>query len=571
MTQRLLATVAGATLILGLVAPLAAQQGGALREGVGVQIDQMPGGPPQAGQGGPVDERALRYYASQYDYARVDQEIARLKAEHPSWEPPRDLFGGTAAPPADVDVSGLWAAYERGDYAGVRRDIEALRRINPAWQPPAKLLDLMGAAETRAAMKAAAAAGDWQQVADLAAHNPQVVSAEPQDIENLWLAAEARFRLGDRAGAYDLYRTAWASGTDPDLRLSTLQKGLANRDQARLQQLFALEAEQTRDATHEARFQEIRRDFAGGGGGGAPDERSRLGLALARLSSGEVAPDEVTRIEQGALTYRHADAAQVLGWHYYDQEDFAAAEQWFEHSLEWQPSAAAAEGLARTLMAVGETEQAEEIALSWAGREPKLAAVLADLEGSAAISGSPRERLAATTEQIRKGSRIDPGLLVARGWALYELARISEAAQAFERARAAAGARAGARGDATHGLAHAQIARGLTEEARALLGDDALSAEQRAEVEDVLTRREALDAYHAGRYQDSLDLVRLLQSRSPGDGSLAALEAWNLLELGQVSEARAIFAALHESFPTAETKAGLKAVLGRQYPGSTWM
>ena len=571
MTPHLLTTALGLSLVLGATGPLTAQQGGALREGVGVQIDQMPGGPPQAGTTGAVDERALRYYASQYNYAGVDQEIARLKAQHPGWEPPRDLFGGSAAPPGEVDVSGLWAAYERGDFAGVRRDIDALRRINPTWQPPAKLVDLMAAAETRQAIKEAAAAGEWQRVADLAQGSPQLVSADPQYIENLWLAAEAHFRLGERERAYQLYRTAWAGEVDPDLRLSTLQKGLANRDDARLRQLLELEADQARNGTQEARFEQIRRDFAGGGGGGPPSERSRLGLALAQVSAGEVDPEELARIERGAETYRHGDAAQVLGWYYYDREDLPAAERWFERSLAWQPSGAAAEGLARTLMATGETARAEEIARRWSDRDPKLAAVLTDLEGSAAVSGSPRERLAATMQQIRRGGRVDPGVLVAHGWALYELERTSEAAQTFERAREAATGRAAARGDATYGLAHAQIARGLTGEARALLRDEALTAEQRAGVEDVLARREAIDAYHAGRHEESLELVRMLQARSREDASLAALEAWNLLELGQVSEARAIFADLHGSFPTAETKEGLKAVLGRQYPTSTWM
>ncbi|HEX6142544.1 MAG TPA: hypothetical protein VFZ01_07495 [Geminicoccaceae bacterium] len=569
MRQHLIAAALGVALATGPGGPVAAQERGALREGVAVQIDRMPGGPPEAGAGGQVDERALRYHAAQYDYAAVDREIARLRALHPGWEPPRDLFGGAARQPAEIDVSGLWATYERGDFAALRRDIEALRRINPAWQPPAKLVDLMAAAETRAMMKAAVAAGDWQKVVVLAERNPEVVNAEPQYIENLWMAAEAHYRLGDAGRAYDLYRAAWAGGIDPDQRLSTLQKGLANRDDRRLQELIALEADQPRDAAQEARFAEIRRDFAGGG---PPNERSRLGLALAKVSAGDVDADELAPIEEEAEALRHGDAAQVLGWYHYEREDWPAAERWFERSLAWQPSGAAAEGLARTLMAVGEKERAAEIARAWSGREPKLAAVLSDLEGSAAVEGgSPRQRLAATMQLIRRGGRVDPGVLVAHGWALYELERVSEAAAAFERAREAATGRPAARGDATYGLAHAHVARGLTEEARLLLREEALTASQRAGVEEVLARREAVDAYRAGHYERSLELVRMLRSRAGDDASLAALEAWNLLELGDVSEARAIFAGLHASFPTAETKAGLKAVLGRQYPGSTHM
>ena len=83
----------------------------------------------------------------------VDAEIARLKTLHPDWQPPRDLFGAPAPHGSEDDTSGLWAACDRGDHGAVRSEINALRRINRAWQPPQKLLDLIAAAEVRAALK----------------------------------------------------------------------------------------------------------------------------------------------------------------------------------------------------------------------------------------------------------------------------------------------------------------------------------------------------------------------------------------------------------------------------------
>ena len=209
-------------------------QGQALHEGVGVQVDLGSGGSVETTAPARVDERALRYYASQYDYARVDAEIARLRTLHPDWQPPRDLFGAPAPQESEVDTSGLWAAYDRGDYGAVRSEINALRRINPTWEPPQKLLDLMAAAEARAALKTAVAQGDWATAIEVGRRYPRQIAPTPELIENLWLVAEAYHRSGQDEAAYALYRQVIEESDDAGLRLSTLQKALANRDDRRL-------------------------------------------------------------------------------------------------------------------------------------------------------------------------------------------------------------------------------------------------------------------------------------------------------------------------------------------------
>jgi hypothetical protein len=76
--------------------------------------------------------------------------------------------------------------------------------------------------------------------------------------------------------------------------------------------------------------------------------------------------------------------------------------------------------------------------------------------------------------------------------------------------------------------------------------------------------QEAIDAYHDGRHDESLELVRRLQA-SETDGSLAALEAWNLLESGCYGEARAAFAKLYRGYQSPEALKGLRAVEARNY------
>jgi tetratricopeptide (TPR) repeat protein len=569
-----------ATLLLAASAtpgsPGSAQQTGegqALHEGVGVQVDLGSGGSVQAAAPARVDERALRYYASQYDYARVDAEIARLKTLHPDWQPPRDLFGAPAPQSSEVDTSGLWAAYDRGDYGAVRSEINALRRINPTWEPPQKLLDLMAAAEVRAALKDAVVKGDWGAAIEVGRRYPRQIAPTPELIENLWLVAEAYHRSGDDKAAYALFGRVIEESDDAGLRLSTLQKALANRDDRRLAALLELERTRSRGADEQARLAQIESNIKGGGGGPA-GPRSRLGTALPRVSSGQADVQELAQIAVSALELKHADAAQVLGWYHFDRRDWPEAERWFARSLEWQPAPSAAEGLARTYVEQRRFDEAEALARTWAPRAPGFARVIEQVEQQALWTDldrrDPREILALTMRQVAAERTADPGSLVMHGWALYRLGRPGEAVRAFEQVYRDPGVAPERRSDAAYGLALAGLELGFTEDARSTLADATMSEEQRRNAQQALATREALDAYQAGRYEAALEAIDHARRYAPQDGGLAALEGWTLLELGRYTDAQRIFAGLDEAFRDAEARAGLRTIQTRQYPWITY-
>ena len=175
-----------------------------------------------------VDTTLLRAYASRFDYHKVDEEIRRLKEMHPGWTPPTDLFAPKAAA---VDERGLWTSWERGDLAAVDREVAILRSLNPGWTPPQKLTELVDARRTRDAVATAATAGDWDGIVRLASAKPTLFTCD--QIENLWDLAQAQFKTGDRTAAYATYGDAMETCKNADLRLATLQKALANRDDQR--------------------------------------------------------------------------------------------------------------------------------------------------------------------------------------------------------------------------------------------------------------------------------------------------------------------------------------------------
>ena len=189
----------------------------------GVQVRSLGGAPAESA----VDVSLLRYLAARGDRAAVEAEIARLRALHPEWEPPADLFG--PGRPV-VDVTPLWQLYEKRDYAGVRAAIARIQADNADWQPPANLLQLMETNETRAALEQAAKGARWSEIVEMARSKPQQFDCGR--IDNIWRLAEAQARTGDREGAAATYARVVRDCDDADHRFATLQKAKANVEAA---------------------------------------------------------------------------------------------------------------------------------------------------------------------------------------------------------------------------------------------------------------------------------------------------------------------------------------------------
>lgn len=541
----------------------------AMRQGVTVDLTVERAGPADGPLQGPeagadVDVSLLRAYATRFDYQRVDDEIRRLKALHPGWSPPTDLFAPKAAA---VDERGLWASWERGDLAAVDRETAILRSLNPGWTPPARLTELMDARRTRDAVAAASGAGDWGAVVGLAAGKPGLFTC--QHVENLWDLAEAQFKTGDAKAAYATYGNAMATCPTADLRLSTLQKALANRDTAALKALIEQEAELPKSAEQQVRFAAIRKDFGGAGNEGGAGARTaavaqdKLGEALGRLAKGRSDSVELDWIGRTARDRRDARAAQAIGWHHFNAKRWDEAGTWFQAALDWKPSgkdgAKAAEGLVYTYQKLGRAEEARTLAAAWVGKAPKLKQVLEGGGGSgaaAAFKAGDYATVLSLTEPGR-GPEAATGQSL-RGWTLMKLNRHVEAARAFEAALKQAGTDPARASDAAQGLALAKNAQGLSREARAVVEAHAVAPEKSARIEAGIVSQDALAAFNRGQYGETLRLVAQVKRLAPEDRSLAMIEAWSLYKSSRFAEAEAAFRRLADVYGSAEAKEGLR-------------
>jgi tetratricopeptide (TPR) repeat protein len=468
------------------------------------------------------------------------------------------LFAGPllAEPRGTVDERGLWAAYERNDYQAVSEEISILRRLHLNWQPPRRLVALVQMSETNRLLTEAKAAGRWAEVVRLHDQRPEQFGCTA--ISNLWLAAEAHLRLGHLQKTYDIYETIITQCSDGDLRLSTLQKALAHRDDRRLNTLFSLESNRPKTSEQVTRLAKIEQDFRG-----IPwtkpvvPETDRLNMALGALAAGKADQAKIDWIARTTLKLRDVNAATTLGWRDYDAQRLEAAHAWFAQSMQWQGTPRAASGLAQVKLATGDVDGAEQLARQWVDSAPELSAVLTTVRDRKITQAFEKADYPAVLA-LSQADAQRYGLL--RGWSFHRLNRPAEAAREFEAAREAASRTGDAKlvNDAGYGLAVTWLSQGLTSKVQALIDGNAIPRSHAGKLELDLLHKKALDAYSAGAYREALAVIGEIRKRAGEQHRVREIEAWSLYELRRFREAADVFKEIHRVNPTAETEKWLK-------------
>lgn len=294
-----------------------------------------------------VDESALRYFASKGDTARLQAEIARLRALYPNWTPPRDPL---AVPQnADQQLERMWQLYSEARYADVRTAIADRQAREPGWTPPADLLDRLAIAERRSQLIAASDAKRFAEVVSLAADTPSLLTCS--DVDILWRVAEA-FAGTDRATrARDAYTYVLRNCTDVPERVATIQKAAVLLGYADMQELLGFE-KTLPDGTRE--FESIRDDLA-----------RRFVAAGDEDDTIAVAVPYIQRVERLVEREGLASDALLLGWYALRRDDMPTAERWFRKARGIEDTASASQGLALALIDRKMPLEAEEVMHRW--------------------------------------------------------------------------------------------------------------------------------------------------------------------------------------------------------------
>ncbi|MGP4803118.1 tetratricopeptide repeat protein [Agrobacterium cavarae] len=307
-----------------------------------------PAPPAGTGDAAPVvDESALRYFATRGDTARLQAEIARLRALYPNWTPPADPTA--AAPTGDPQLDGIWQLYATGRYSEARKAIADRQAAEAGWQPPANLTEMLDLAEARQRLVNASDLKQYNAVLGVAAENPGLLTCSEVDV--LWRVAEAFARTEKPARARDAYGYVLTNCQNPAERLATVQKASTLLPIEMMEDLLSREKP---GPDGQLEFEPVKDDLA------------RQFVAKA----GEdpkvtVPPAYLSRMERLAETNKLASDALLLGWYNVGREKMDDAEKWFRRARDVEDSASASEGLALALVARGEPREAEDIMFKW--------------------------------------------------------------------------------------------------------------------------------------------------------------------------------------------------------------
>ncbi|WP_320197696.1 tetratricopeptide repeat protein [Agrobacterium sp. rho-13.3] len=294
-----------------------------------------------------VDESALRYFAAQGDTARLQAEIARLKALYPEWTPPSDPLAGPET--GDPQLETMWQLYANGRYAEIRKAIADRQVADPTWQPPSNLTDMLNLAEARQRLVNSSDLKQYNAVIETSAQNPGLLTCGEVDV--LWRLAEAFARTDKPERARDAYNYVLSNCDGPSERLATVQKASSLLPIAMMDDLLSKEK---LGADGKLEFEPVKDDLA------------RQFVANAGENTDiTVPPTYLMRLERLAESDKLASDALLLGWYNVRREKMVDAEKWFRRAKEEDDSAAASQGLALALIARDEPREAEDIMYKW--------------------------------------------------------------------------------------------------------------------------------------------------------------------------------------------------------------
>jgi hypothetical protein len=307
-----------------------------------------------------VDESALKYYASLHNTARVDAEIRRLKALHPNWSPPANLYSTAGS---GNDEQPFWDLLAENRFEELHAGLALKMKSEPGWKPSRDLSAKVARKEAINALVAAFDAGAWNRVLEIADSDPTVLHCSHMDAN--WRVADAFINLNMPARGFEIYHAILASCSDHEERLVTVRKAISRFSVDQVKSLIAM-GSRSDDGTSEfdaAKIDLTRARIAAVNSGKGQDDIGETDLAAF------FAETEKTRVRSDLI---------LAGWYQYDHERYGEAGHWFSLGAPRGPpgkdedDVKFAEGAALSRLKAGDPEGAAAMASPWRDVAPPL-------------------------------------------------------------------------------------------------------------------------------------------------------------------------------------------------------
>jgi tetratricopeptide (TPR) repeat protein len=300
-----------------------------------------------------VDESALRYYASLHNVGRANAEIRRLKALHPNWTPPTNIYSTAGA---GTDEQPFWDLLAADRFDELRAGIAVRMKSEPGWKPSR---DLSTKIERKEAIEKLVKVSDqskWDEVLEIADANPSILHCAYMDAN--WRVADAFLNIGLSPRAFEIYHAIIASCADHDERVTTIRKAIARFTVDQAKSLIAMGA-QSGDGARE--FDGVKLDLT----------RARIAAINARTSDDVLEPEALADFLAEVTRTRDPVDVGLAAWFEYDRGNYQAADKWFSLVTPAEPPGKDpgdikfAEGHALSLLKSGNIEAAVRVAWAW--------------------------------------------------------------------------------------------------------------------------------------------------------------------------------------------------------------
>ena len=300
-----------------------------------------------------VDESALRYYASLHNFARADAEIKRLKALHPNWTPPTNIYSTAGA---GADEQPFWDLLAADRIEELKAGIALKQRSTPGWKPSR---DLQNKISRKVAIEALVKKSDQKKPAEVLAvadADPSILHCAYVDAD--WRVADAFIDAGLPKRAFEIYHAIIATCPDHDERLATVRKSISRFPYDQVRELIAMGAKSADGATE---FDAAKVDLT----------RARIAALNEGKAKDAIEPEALADFFAEVNHTRQRADVGLCGWFEYNRGRFDQADHWFGLLSLPSPGKAdvgavnLAEGRALTLMKLGRIEEAATLAFAW--------------------------------------------------------------------------------------------------------------------------------------------------------------------------------------------------------------
>jgi len=317
----------------------------------------------------------------------------------------------------------LWALLGEQNFPGLQNALATVKQTEPTYQVPSEIKNFLAEWQIQQRLQRVFDDKDWQAMIAIEQQYPEKFNC--QRIDYLWALADSYIDLNDFTQAFTIYLRIIEQCDNDEHRLVTLQKADDhNMPLEQLKVLFGRAEEYIMNATIKKQMFDFRYYCNTRAFFVAFDNED---YAAATMIAQAISPEILAR--------KDTDIASALGWTLFKQQEYVAAEYWFEQAWHWRTDDDNANAVVLTYLKQGKYQQAEIFMRKLDGLDVRLKQHLWDILVTSANRFYQQEKYEFCLLKLKEAEKfflLDQDYQKMQAWSYFNLAMYAEAAKLFE-------------------------------------------------------------------------------------------------------------------------------------------